>query len=186
MLCWLGAYPKEAAAKPGKGPVKIFAYYDHKKQVSGEKIIYDYNTIKTCDEFLIEFSGSVRKTVKAWNQPTQYWLLRVYPKIIRICATGFISALWHGVHLGYFMCFSLLPLILIAEKPWDRYVKIVLKSSPIIFIAFWALKICILAYFAFPFFILDVRLSLKYWAALDWWAHKAMLILLIYAAMLKL
>jgi hypothetical protein len=60
----------------------------------------------------VETALNFRETLDNWNCTTMYWLRRVayerVPKNYRTVSTYFLSAMWHGFFLGYYMVSFLL------------------------------------------------------------------------------
>ncbi|KHJ90144.1 MBOAT family protein [Oesophagostomum dentatum] len=59
--------------------------------------------------YQVEMAQSFKETLDGWNIQTGGWLRRVAydrtPKKIRTLATYMLSALWHGISVGYYMTF---------------------------------------------------------------------------------
>jgi lysophospholipid acyltransferase 7 len=168
MASSLGAYPTECASLPGHGP-------KFEATQSDKPVTIDYIAINTVDGLTAEMTGSIRQSIRNWNLPTQYWLARhVYspmrglPMLLRLYATLFISAVWHGVYSGYFLSFFVLPLLFWVESPWNKYVDQVHQRSFVVFNAFWLVKILLLSYFGVPFYLLRWFVSIQYWQAVNW------------------
>lgn len=69
--------------------------------------------------------------MKHWNICIQYWLaVNVYKRFpnkqFRTAVTMFVSAFWHGVSTGHYICLVGAPFYLAVE---DVYVKLVLKDN---------------------------------------------------------
>lgn len=170
MACGLGAYPVECESLPGHGPK-----YETTGDSGDRPVQVDYQAINTVDGLSAEITGSIRRSMRHWNLPTQYWLarhvyspMRHFPVLIRLYSTLTISALWHGVYSGYFLSFFVLPLLFWVENPWNKYVDDVHQSTLSVFSGFWLLKILLLSYFGVPFYLLRWSVSIKYWQAVNW------------------
>ena len=204
MACGLGMYPVQCASLPAHGPQfeynpaspnsndSKFGYNSAQQSTFSNVALedskgpvyqkldhsltaIDFRSIVTCEGLQAEWTGSIRKSLRNWNLPTQYWLarhvyrpLRGYPNWLRLYTTLSISALWHGVYSGYFLSFFVLPLIFWLERPWSQYVSKVHKDSAPVFVAFWVFKILLLSYFGVPFYLLRWAPSILYWNSVYW------------------
>ena len=73
-----------------------------------------WDRVDNCDMVRIELAGNIRELVSVWNMQTAVWLKRdVYGRLTDLgfdkqtatTITFFISAFWHGVHIGKtFIC----------------------------------------------------------------------------------
>lgn len=63
---------------------------------------------------------SFKETLDAWNCTTMYWLRRVaydrVPKQWKTFSTYLLSAIWHGLFMGYYMTFLTGALVTIAGR----------------------------------------------------------------------
>lgn len=69
--------------------------------------------------------------MKHWNITVQYWLaVNIYKRFpnkkFRTAATMLVSAAWHGVYTGYYICIGCVPFYLPIE---DIYVKLFIKNN---------------------------------------------------------
>lgn len=69
--------------------------------------------------------------MKNWNICIQYWLaVNIYKRFpnkkLRTNATMLVSAFWHGMYTGHYVCIGLVPFYLAIE---DIYVKLFLKDN---------------------------------------------------------
>lgn len=78
---------------------------------------------KLCTNVLpyqVEMAQSLKETLDGWNIQTGFWLRKVgyerAPKSIRTVATYTLSAVWHGVSIGYYMAFFTCGLFTVAAQ----------------------------------------------------------------------
>lgn len=121
----LGAYPTIANNKSGAGP-SLDGY--ESLNVVPEKHEYDFETIRNMDVKGTETCVTFREGMKTWNMCVQYWLAVVvykrFPsKQLRTLATLATSAVWHGIHPGYYFCICGAPFYLPVEDLWNKLVR---------------------------------------------------------------
>ncbi|PIO73991.1 MBOAT family protein [Teladorsagia circumcincta] len=77
--------------------------------------------------FQVELAQSFKETLDGWNIQTGGWLRRVAydrtPKKIRTFATYALSALWHGISVGYYMTFFTGALMTLAGATFRRCMR---------------------------------------------------------------
>ena len=93
--------------------------YDSNAKENGPSAFFNlfpkWNTMANVDIVRLETSTTL-KLMTLWNFKTQRWLvstvykrvLEAFPGVSRtvpVMATYFISALWHGIYPGYYVCF---------------------------------------------------------------------------------
>lgn len=127
----LGAYPTFSKPKPGEGPSDSFEKMKSLTRKELETVEYNYETIHNINPWETEFCTTYREAMKHWNICIQYWLAvnvhRRFPiKSIRIYVTLLVSALWHGIYTGHYVCIATVPFVLLVEDVW---VKILLKNK---------------------------------------------------------
>ncbi|XP_017785549.1 PREDICTED: lysophospholipid acyltransferase 7 [Nicrophorus vespilloides] len=125
-----GAYPEFAEPKPAHGPSKELKRLDEMTEKEQKEIGYSFETIHNVNPYGAEFCPTFRESMKHWNMCIQYWLaVNVYKRFpskrYRTFVTMFVSAVWHGVYTGYYVCLCGAPFVLPIE---DVYVKLVLKG----------------------------------------------------------
>lgn len=121
----LGAYPSVANNKSGAGP-SLEGY--ESLNIAPEKHEYDFETIRNMDVKGTETCVTFREGMKTWNMCVQYWLAVVvykrFPsKQFRTLATLVTSAVWHGIHPGYYFCICGAPFYLPVEDLWNKLVR---------------------------------------------------------------
>lgn len=107
--------------------IKVFRL----KSTKLEGLEYNYDTILNVQPYATEVCTTFREAMKHWNVCIQYWLaVNVYKRFpskkYRTLVTLIVSAVWHGVYTGYYVCIGGAPFYLAIEDVW---VKIVLKGN---------------------------------------------------------
>ncbi|XP_044731944.1 lysophospholipid acyltransferase 7 [Chrysoperla carnea] len=184
-MAGLGAYPTFTETKPGEGPTKEFAKLKDlmNNKEEAKKYQYDFTTIYNINPYGSDFCTTFREGMKHWNICIQYWLaVNIYKRFpskqLRTFATTFISALWHGVYIGYYFCITGVPFYLIVE---DAYMKVVRKdmTGRKAVIWDWILyfsKMQGFAYLGFAFQLLSVQRVMRYYNSIY---HSGEILLLI-------
>ncbi|PSN54449.1 Lysophospholipid acyltransferase 7 [Blattella germanica] len=178
-MAGLGAYPEFTEPNPGHGPSKE---HSKLKEIASsmplaKKEKYNFETIHNIDPYGSDFVPTFRGGMKCWNMCVQYWLaVNVYKKLprnqFRALITMTISAIWHGVYLGYYLCLMSAPMYLPIE---DVYVKIRRDTTGLeakfwdFFL--WFFKMQAFAYMAIVFLLLRIDLTLKYWGSIYFAGH---------------
>ncbi|CAL2050124.1 unnamed protein product [Caenorhabditis brenneri] len=85
---------------------------------------------KLCTNVLpyqVEMAQSLKETLDGWNIQTGFWLRKVgyerAPYRIRTIATYTLSAIWHGVSIGYYMAFFTCGLFTVAAQTFRRSMR---------------------------------------------------------------
>jgi len=120
-MAGFGAYPKEIEVRSGAGPTK-----DNYDDIKSEE--YDFGTIRNMDVKGTEFGLTFRDGMKTWNMCVQYWMaVNVYKRFpskqLRTLATLAASAVWHGIHPGYYFCICGAPFYLPVEDLWNKLAR---------------------------------------------------------------
>nr|CAG8433890.1 8260_t:CDS:2 [Entrophospora candida] len=88
----------------------------------------EWNCLSNVDKWKFEFATSLNAIVGSFNTNTNLWTkIYIFKRLIflgnknlsNIGALLFL-ALWHGLHIGYFICFSLEFLDMEGEKRWAK------------------------------------------------------------------
>lgn len=92
---------------------------------------FSFETIRNIRPYVTDFCVTCREGMKNWNICVQYWLaVNIYKEIptkkFRTAITMFVSAVWHGMYAGYYICICAVPFYLVVE---DLYVKLFLKEN---------------------------------------------------------
>uniref|UniRef100_A0A8D8SLD6 Lysophospholipid acyltransferase 7 n=1 Tax=Cacopsylla melanoneura TaxID=428564 RepID=A0A8D8SLD6_9HEMI len=136
IMAGLGAYPAFTEPKPGHGPTtnviafrKIAVGETELEPLSGSEV--NFNTVYSVGVRAVETEPCLRHTIKLWNTTVQYWIYEcVYKRVnrqkLRIPLVFFVSALWHGLHSGYYLSLCYMPVYLYIE---DLYVNKMTSSS---------------------------------------------------------
>uniref|UniRef100_A0A914CE90 Uncharacterized protein n=1 Tax=Acrobeloides nanus TaxID=290746 RepID=A0A914CE90_9BILA len=118
-----------------------------------------WDLVSNVDPYKVEMALSFKETLDAWNCTTMYWLRRVaydrVPKRWKTFSTYLLSAMWHGLFVGYYMTFLTGALITISARTVRRCVRWRFqnsKSSRFFYdvLTFLATKVA-LAYATYPF-----------------------------------
>ncbi|CAI5455555.1 unnamed protein product [Caenorhabditis angaria] len=85
---------------------------------------------KLCTNVLpyqVESAQSLKEILDGWNIQTMYWLRKIAyeraPKKYSTIATYSLSAVWHGVSIGYYMAFFTCGLFTVAGATWRRCMR---------------------------------------------------------------
>lgn len=145
-MAGFGAYPEITKPRPGQGPSELKALDDvihsnskiNRNELDDKKIeskqntnIYNFDTILNISPYGSDFCTTFREGMKHWNICVQYWLaMYVYKRFpskkYRTAVTMLVSAAWHGVYIGYYVCIGCAPIYLMLE---DLYAKLYLKNA---------------------------------------------------------
>ncbi|KDR10082.1 Lysophospholipid acyltransferase 7 [Zootermopsis nevadensis] len=186
-MAGLGAYPEFTAPSAGHGPTKEFGKL---KEIASNNLLakeekYNFETIHNVDPYGSEFVPTFRNGMKCWNMCIQYWLaVNVYKRLarnqFRPLITMTISAIWHGVYIGYYLCLMSAPMYLPVE---DVYIKI-RKDATGLEAKFWDFflwffKMQAFSYMAIVFLLLHIELTFKYWSSVYFAGHIVAIILFV-------
>uniref|UniRef100_A0AC34QPX8 Uncharacterized protein n=1 Tax=Panagrolaimus sp. JU765 TaxID=591449 RepID=A0AC34QPX8_9BILA len=117
----------------------------------------------------VEMALSFKDTLDNWNCTTMYWLRRVaydrVPKNLRTVSTYLLSAMWHGLFLGYYITFLTGALVTVAARITRRCLRWRFQGSAFSarfydVLTFFATKFA-LAYTTFPFVTLHLNPGLQ-------------------------
>uniref|UniRef100_A0AC35TP48 Lysophospholipid acyltransferase 7 n=1 Tax=Rhabditophanes sp. KR3021 TaxID=114890 RepID=A0AC35TP48_9BILA len=179
----IGVYPASCNNVPSGGPQNIEAYNKLKNKLN---IKYDAVTISNLDIPNVEMSTGFRNGMRAWNRSVQYWLATfVYkrsPKSIRMPYTMFISAFWHGLHIGYFLSFMTIPLCTAAEDLIYKVVPIDKQTGerPKWFQFIWLnIRTRSFELMASGFLLLTWTDTARLWNAMYWYIHIVMISIIV-------
>lgn len=107
----------------------------------------------------VEMAQSFKETLDGWNIQTGNWLRKAAyeraPKSVRTIATYFLSAVWHGFSVGYFITFGTCALMTLAGATFRRcmrwrFVNNKTHKAVYDFVTFMATKVA-LAYATYAF-----------------------------------
>jgi len=102
------------AWKLGEGAYNAAGYGYLGKGKSGEE---DWSGCNNMDILLFEWSPDVTTSSKAWNKKTQFWLQHYahtrtkLTGLPQMMLTYLISAVWHGIEVGYYIFFLTCPFL---------------------------------------------------------------------------
>ncbi|XP_003746004.1 lysophospholipid acyltransferase 7 [Galendromus occidentalis] len=178
----IGAYPHEWENKSGQGPTK------RKKAMYPNHI--DFNTVQNLDFRECETAPTVKETVRAWNQTVQYWLaVNCYKKLpaprwIRMVVTMMVSAFWHGIRPGYYVCLISTVLYASAESHLLEYFSknplFPMPTTTLGKIAFAQLKFLAFAYMGVAFMMISMPEIVRFYANLYFFGYVIPVAILIY------
>ncbi|CAF3379385.1 unnamed protein product [Rotaria socialis] len=185
MSAGFGAYPLVSKPKPGQGPTDLAAL-KHAYEQAPNTIAYDFETIHNIDEWKCESAFTVKEVLRYWNMSVQYWMATcVYKRIkwrrIAHPATMFVSAYWHGIHLGYYMgMVSTTPSIL-AENAMEagvrRRIPVNSRFIRVYDMCSWFFRTRMFDYMSIGFILKHFYYTWKYWKSVYFIGHTVTLIL---------
>ncbi|XP_069695683.1 lysophospholipid acyltransferase 7 [Periplaneta americana] len=186
-MAGLGAYPEFTEPSSGHGPTKEFVRLRETTSNSllAKKVTYNFETIHNIDPYGSDFVPTFRGGMKCWNMCIQYWLaVNIYKRLprnqFRALITMTISAVWHGVYVGYYLCLMSAPMYLPVE---DVYIKIRKDTTGLeekfwdFFL--WFFKMQAFSYMAIVFLLLRVDLTFKFWGSIYFAGHIAAVVLFV-------
>ncbi|KAI6216264.1 hypothetical protein M3Y95_01288600 [Aphelenchoides besseyi] len=124
-----------------------------------------WNLISNVNAWRVETALSFKETLDHWNCTTMYWLRRVaferVPKNYRTFSTYFLSAVWHGFFLGYYLTFLTAALFTVSARVMRRCLRHRFQSTWALArfydcITFVVTKVA-LCYAAYPFITLHLN-----------------------------
>ncbi|KAF3839673.1 hypothetical protein F7725_018390 [Dissostichus mawsoni] len=184
----LGCYPEKALSKPGGGPT-----VNYSPDPSADET-YDFKTIQNIDCYNTDFCVKVRHGMRYWNMTVQWWLHHyIYPNApfrayaLRAGWTMFISAYWHGLHVGYYLSFLTIPLCIAAESAMESSVRARLGPSGqnIFDWVHWFLKMRAYDYMCMGFVLLKASDTIHYWMSIYFSMHIVAIACIIIGRVLK-
>ncbi|PNF42393.1 hypothetical protein B7P43_G02550 [Cryptotermes secundus] len=186
-MAGLGAYPEFTEPSAGHGPTKEFTKLIEiaSNHLLAKKEKYNFETIHNIDPYGSDFVPTFRGGMKCWNMCIQYWLaVNVYKRLprnqFRALITMTVSAIWHGVYLGYYLCLMSAPMYLPVE---DVYVKIRKDTTGWEAKAWdfflWFFKMQAFSYMAIVFLLLRIDLTIKFWSSIYFAGHVVAIILFV-------
>ncbi|CAF3740763.1 unnamed protein product [Adineta steineri] len=179
MSAGFGAYPLASKPKPGQGPTDLVALKQAYEQAPNT-IAYDFETIHNIDEWKCESALTVKEVLRYWNMSVQYWMATcVYKRIkwrqIAHPATMFVSAYWHGIHLGYYMGMVTTTPCILAENAMEAGVRRrIPPNSPLIRVydfCSWLFRTRMFDYMSIGFILKYFKYTWKYWSSVYFIGH---------------
>ncbi|KAK4874614.1 hypothetical protein RN001_013974 [Aquatica leii] len=173
-MAGMGAYPSKCQSRPGQGPSTNFeemkTIVQNPERLKTEK--YNFQTIHNIDPYGSDFCTTFREGIKHWNICVQYWFaVNIYKRFpnkkFRTVTTMLLSAFWHGMYTGHYVCIGLAPFYLIIE---DVYVKLFLKDNlgPSLHIwewIIWFFKMLAFSYLSMAFTLLSLDHVIRYYSS---------------------
>lgn len=130
----------------------------------------NFDTIRNINPYGSDFCTTFREAMKHWNICIQYWLaVNIYKRFpskkYRTFVTMLVSAAWHGMYIGYYICIGCAPLYLLIEDVWF---KLILKNYKGQFLKlwewiFWFFKMAAFSYLGIAFHLLSIRNVIHYY-----------------------
>lgn len=158
IMAGFGAYPVAFQSRPGGGPKEIVSL-----PLPLEKMTFDFETIHNIDAETTERCWTFREAMRSYNMCIQYWMASVvyqrFPsRKYRTLATLGVSAFWHGVHSGYYMCMMGAPLYLPIETLWDKLIRQKADGTmrKCIDVVFWVSKFFAFSYLGMAFLLMTI------------------------------
>lgn len=169
----LGVYPALSNPKSGHGATENLKVLEELTEPEDlKKLEYSYETVHCLNAYQSDFAPTMREAMKHWNITVQYWLAtyiyKRFPlKKFRIAVTMFMSAVWHGMYTGYYVCIATVPLTLMYEDIWVKLLLkdntgLALKASKLLMLF---LKMQMLSYQGTAFILLEVRKIYRYYSS---------------------
>lgn len=173
-MAGFGAYPKVCGNKSGHGPSQDCASMIN----NPDDLEYDFETIRNIDVMNTEKCWTFREAMKYWNMCVQYWMaMYVYKRFpskkYRTLVTLAVSALWHGVHAGYYFCICGAPFYLPIE---DLYMKLFIKDATgtkrrVLNVICWISKFFAFSYMGIAFLLLTIEKIWFYYGSVYHFAY---------------
>ncbi|CAF4240090.1 unnamed protein product [Rotaria magnacalcarata] len=168
------------------GPYYRYRTYHDCYEQAPNTIAYDFETIHNIDEWKCESAFTVKEVLRYWNMSVQYWMATcVYKRIkwrhIAHPTTMFVSAYWHGIHLGYYMgMVSTTPSIL-AENAMEAGVRRRIPANSRLIRVYdmcsWFFRTRMFDYMSIGFILKHFYYTWKYWKSVYFIGHTVTLIL---------
>ncbi|XP_058715550.1 lysophospholipid acyltransferase 7, partial [Poecile atricapillus] len=195
----LGAYPRCANARPGRGPTARWEWPHRCEDLPEDD--WDFETIRTVDPWGTELGRRFRGGLRRWNMTVQWWLAayvhrrgpRQHP-LIRNAWTMLASAYWHGLHGGQYLSFLTVPLWLAAEAAaeaaLEEHFGLPLEElrgwkGSLLRGGQWFLKMRAFEYLSMGFVLREAEATLRFWASVHFCLHLVPLLILAAATALR-
>uniref|UniRef100_A0A224YSK4 Lysophospholipid acyltransferase 7 n=1 Tax=Rhipicephalus zambeziensis TaxID=60191 RepID=A0A224YSK4_9ACAR len=190
IMAGLGIYPTESKALPGVGPTDIDALLNVWEGKNGdwEKQEFDYETVHNIDEAQAELSSTMRMGIRSWNRTVQYWLAVYFykrlplPKPLRAMLTMTLSAIWHGLEPGYFLCLVTSTAYIVGEEQVEAAVE---RQRSLVGrlggrLLLWFCKMQSFTYMLAAFLLLDAGRTWQYYRSVYFLGHAYVAVLLLW------
>ncbi|KAJ1366273.1 hypothetical protein KIN20_026889 [Parelaphostrongylus tenuis] len=137
--------------------------------------------------YQVEMAQSFKETLDGWNIQTGGWLRRVAydrtPKKIRTFATYMLSALWHGISVGYYITFSTGALVTLTGATFrrcmrHRFLNCPKQKAAYDVMSFIATKIA-LAYTTYAFVVMNLDPAIFVYKRVYFIVHIVALVILV-------
>eukprot|EP00117_Sycon_ciliatum_P029178 scpid48913/ scgid23302/ Lysophospholipid acyltransferase 7; Leukocyte receptor cluster member 4; Membrane-bound O-acyltransferase domain-containing protein 7 len=182
----VGAYPVETKPEAGQGPTQPLS--DGKS--SGQ---LDFSAVYNLDVYRIETATDMRTAIRHWNMSVQWWMTyyiykRFPSKSLRFPAVWFTSAYWHGVRLGYYLCFMSTVLTSLTESTWWKATAFLRKKGPMyeraMLVIGWFLCFRYFEHLAVGFMLQHPSIVFKSWSYTYFFGHSLAICVLVLAMLL--
>uniref|UniRef100_A0A914I7K8 Lysophospholipid acyltransferase 7 n=1 Tax=Globodera rostochiensis TaxID=31243 RepID=A0A914I7K8_GLORO len=175
LVAGIGIYPAAEHNEVGSGPKNEQIPHYQSLDYDDPAVALDAETIRNLDIPCVEHSDGFRSGMRAWNRTVQFWLANfVYRRTnraYRMPYTMFVSAFWHGIHLGYFLSFLTIPLCTSAE---DGLFK-AFPERPAWLRHLWSfVRMRGFEMMACGFLLLDGWDTIRLWSKMYFWLHLVM------------
>lgn len=103
--------------------------------------------------------------------------INLYPSFVfffsRILITMLVSAFWHGVHPGYYLCLCSAPLFLFVEMEVEKAVRHSASYPQQVLFdwVWWVIKMQSFSYMGMAFLLLDIKSCLYFWKSIYFCGH---------------
>lgn len=186
----LGCYPARSKPVPGAGPTNVPGLLHVWQGKSGPwaEEEFSYEAVHNVQEAQAELSVSMRQGIRSWNRTVQYWLAVYFykrlplPKPLRTLLTMSLSAVWHGLQPGYFLCLVTSTAFLFAEEQLDVVWRSLKDARLRLVFQFfqWFLKMQSFTYMLAAFLLLDLSRVYRYYREVYFLGHVYVVCLLLW------
>ncbi|OQR71496.1 lysophospholipid acyltransferase 7-like [Tropilaelaps mercedesae] len=205
----MGAYPEHWINRSGEGPTrrKMFSDFDSDNRKESEPSCgdrtcsnesfqreaeaIDFETVVNFDAWGCESAPTIKETMRAWNKTVQYWLaVNCYKRVpfrsraVRMAVTLAVSAFWHGVSPGYYLCFITMVFFATAEDyivtHFSDRSSFVVPTGLVGRLLFAQIKMAVFAYLGIAFVMVRLPEILQFYWNLYFIGHLAVIVILAY------
>ncbi|OAJ37294.1 hypothetical protein BDEG_21334 [Batrachochytrium dendrobatidis JEL423] len=155
-----------------------------------------WDRVDNCDMVRIELAGNIRELVSVWNMQTAVWLKRdVYGRLTDLgfdkqtatTITFFISAFWHGVHIGYYITFMSGSVVTIIARHIRRHIRPIFANEhslwhwlkPVYDVTGIVTTQLTTVYIVIPFLVRDIWQCFLIYRALYFFVHVGIVVLYV-------
>lgn len=139
-------------------------------------ILQGYDNMENVNISKVEFATSIKDLSQGWNIKTNQWLkICFFDKLkhknifFASLMTFLVSALWHGINVGYLIMFLSFGISIPIVKCVN---KLILSRVNLLFPVLSRIQMMFfVAYFSSPFFILNLKNTLRVWEGVYFYGH---------------